>query len=159
MCNQSHIMSFLNRVSRQISESGLQVTLQFHPYSASLEHIPIIAIQASSHSGNRAARNMNDSRQKFSSNLVHIGNHQHQTLRRGESRAKQSSRESSVQGTSSTSFRLLITLNATKLLTCISEMVTVCPNTFFRPLLAQASQCSPIPEEGVMGKSMAASET
>lgn len=43
--------------------------------------------------------------------------------------------------------------------TSISVITTFCPNTFFSPLFAQLSQCSPMPEEGVMGNNMAASVT
>ena len=78
-------------------------------YSTSLEHIAIIAVQASSHSRNRTAGHVNDSREQFSGNLVHIRNHKHQTLGGGESGSQKTSRQGSVQSSSSSSLRLVIT--------------------------------------------------
>lgn len=44
---------------------------------------------------------MDDAGQQLSRNLVHAGNHEHQTLRGGERRAQQTSREGAVQRTRS----------------------------------------------------------
>ena len=76
-------------------------------YGTSLENITVIAIQASGHSGNGTTGNVNDTGKKFTGNLVHIGNHEHQTLRRGECSAKETSSKSTVESTSSTGLRLI----------------------------------------------------
>ena len=108
MGNESKIVSFLDRVGRQVGETSLY-ELEIHQqlsYSTGLENITVIAIQASSHSGNGTAGDVDNTGKKFARNLMHIGNHEHQTLRRRESSAQKTTSKSTMESTSSTSFGL-----------------------------------------------------
>ena len=111
MGNESKIVSFLDRVGRQVGETSLY-ELEIHQqlsYSTGLENITIIAIQASSHSGNGTAGDVDNTGKKFARNLMHIGNHEHQTLRRREGSTENTTNKSTVEGSHGTSFRLGIT--------------------------------------------------
>ena len=109
MSNQSHIVSLLHAVSRQVRETGLAVRGPPNSYSTGLEDITVIAIQRGGHLGNGTARHVDDSGKQLTRNLVHVGNHQHKSLGRRERRSQQTSRESSVEGSRSSTLRLAIT--------------------------------------------------
>lgn len=86
-------------------------------YSTSSENITIIAIQATSLLGHRTGGNVEDTGKKLSNDLkpscnidrallLHIGNHQHQTLRAGEGSSKNSTNQGSMKSSHGSSLRL-----------------------------------------------------
>ena len=94
--HQSQIVSLLHAVRRHDSPSRL----------AGSHHIRVLAQQRQSLLRHHTRRHVNNGRQQTSSNTVHVGDHQHHTLRGREGGSEQSTHQSSVKGTSSTSLRL-----------------------------------------------------
>ena len=73
---------------------------------ASGHHVLMVAEYGKGMCGDGSRRDMEYARKKFSGNLVHIGNHQQQTLRCGEGRTERTGLERTVERTRSTRFGL-----------------------------------------------------
>ena len=96
MSNESQIVSFLDAVRREDSETGL----------TSSHDIRVFAEKRKGLLGNDTGSDVDNSRKKTTSNTVHVGNHQHHTLRGGEGGSEETADKRTVESTSSTSFGL-----------------------------------------------------
>ena len=72
MSNQSKIMSFLDRMRGQVAETSLIIKNEYNKYTTSCKNIAVIAIQTTSLFSNGTRSNVNDTREKFTSNLKPI---------------------------------------------------------------------------------------
>ena len=94
--HQSQIVRLLHAVRGQDGKTSL----------TSRHHIRVLAKKRQGLLRHHTRRHVNDGGQKTTGNTVHVGNHQHHTLRRGEGRSQQTTHQSTVKGTSSASLRL-----------------------------------------------------
>ena len=69
-------------------------------------HVLMVAEDRQRLRGQRAGRNVEDARQQLARNLVHIGDHQQQTLRRGERRGQGAALQRTVHGARGARLRL-----------------------------------------------------
>ena len=96
VCHTREVHNLLYGRGSQHGETGL----------ACSHDILMVAEDRERLSGERTGRNVEYARQQFARNLVHVGNHQQQTLRCGEGRGQSAALERSVDRTGSTSLRL-----------------------------------------------------
>ena len=73
---------------------------------ASSHHVAVVAENGQGLSGQCTSRYVKYAREQFAGDLVHVGDHQQQSLRSGVGRGERSGLESSVYGTCSTAFGL-----------------------------------------------------
>ena len=86
----------LNRRSCQHSKAGL----------TGGHHVLVVTENREGVRSQRTSRHVEDTRQQLTGNLIHVGNHQQQTLRSGEGRGQSTRLQRAVYGTGSTGLRL-----------------------------------------------------
>ena len=96
MRNCCQIHYFLRAVGRQHSKTGL----------SGGHHVRVISKNRQGLRGDGSCRYVENARQPFRRNLIHVRNHQKQTLRCGISRRQRSGNQRTVNGTGSAALRL-----------------------------------------------------
>jgi hypothetical protein len=94
--DQRQILRFLHRTGAEHCKPG----------GARRHHIAVIAKYGKRLRRNRSRRNVKDGRRKLARDLVHVGDHQKQSLRRSEGGAQRSRLERTVNGACRTTFTL-----------------------------------------------------
>ena len=86
MADQCKVMHLLDGVGTQHGEAG----------AAAGHHVAVVAEDRQGMGGDGAGGDMEDRRQQFAGNLVHVGDHQQQALRRGEGRSQRPALQGAV---------------------------------------------------------------
>jgi len=94
--NRRHVLRFLYRIGGKQRETG----------AARRHHIGMVTKNRQRMRRHGAGGNMKDGRRQFAGNLVHIGNHQQQSLRGGKGRRQRPTLQCTMNGTGGTTFRL-----------------------------------------------------
>ena len=130
MRDQRQVHRLLHRVRRQQRKSG----------GTHRHRILVIAEDGQRLGGDRARGNVNDRAGQLARNLVHVGDHQQQALRRGEGGAQRAGLNRPMQRACRATFALHL-----------DDVAGPRPKCSCRQSTAQASEDSPMGEEGVMG--------
>ena len=94
--HQSEIVSLLDVVRGQVGETS----------ETGGEDITVVAVQAGTALGDGTGGDVDDTGEEFTTNTVHVGDHQHETLGGGEGSGEDTTQESAVKSTSGTGFGL-----------------------------------------------------
>ena len=94
--DQGHVVRFLHRTRGQQTEAG----------RAHCHHVLMIAEDRQALSGQRTRRDMEHRRGQLAGDLVHVGDHQHEPLRRGEGGGQRTGLQSAMRGTGGTGLAL-----------------------------------------------------
>ena len=96
VCHRSEVHDFLDAAGGQHGEARLTAG----------HHVGMVAENRQSLSCQSAGRDVEHARKQFTGNLVHIGNHQQETLRGGVGGGESASLQAAVDGTGCTGFGL-----------------------------------------------------
>ena len=102
-------------------------------------HVGVVAEDRERVRGQRPRRDVHAERRQLAGDLVHVGDHQQQALRRGERRRQRAGLQRAVHRARRAALRLHL-----------DDRGTV-PQRFVRPLAAHSSASSPIVDDGVIG--------